>query len=472
MYDSEPRRRRSKLIKRQENDARYVLGKEHYITDTLIPIPCRSDGAESQAGGHASPPQTMCTMSERMSSAEQRHVEGLRQDSECVNGSSAQHPLPDAPSVASLYPQTTAVNTTPSRIALSAGHERLDSPVTRPYILHVPASTEMFRLYRQYFGSFHAAYPFLDADDMEMRLSHTLDRLGYPNTMGTSTAISIDSEASTFMAMVCTTWALAQNTQGITPTMKNANLTEGQPGQAMYTASRSLLQAYEGIHPPSLDTVRCHVLHSIYALHGDMMDTALQSHALAARVMTIVDPTRRKQDDRRESQSAKLRLWWIIFILDRTLSRICHVPYLLHNNQLPNQLRGDLESPKWQTQMCHKTSRILRSLALEGDKDKEIMEDTDDLYLRVLGYVCHLWSSYMDEIHSVSPGDQRCFLRESTLLDAELQVLDAILPSTLQWEILEFREAGVPGNALDTCRRLSIRLVGQCTIPHESRILF
>src|SRR5699024_11396650 len=74
-------------------------------------------------------------------------------------------------------------------------------------------------------------YPFLDEDDMEMRLSRTLDRLGYSNTMDTPTAISIDSEASAFMAMVCTTWALAQNTPGITPTMRSEERRVGKEGR-------------------------------------------------------------------------------------------------------------------------------------------------------------------------------------------------------------------------------------------------
>lgn len=407
-----------------------------------------------------------------MSPVEERHVEGLCQTFDGVNASSEQPPVSDAPSVASLYHQTSAVTSTPSRPALSDGHERLASTASSSYVLHVPAPSERLRLYRQYFDSFHAIYPFLDEDDMEMRLSHTFDRLGYPNARDTSTSISIDSEASTFMAMVCTTWALAQTTPGITTTMENAESREDQPGQAMYTASRNLLQAFEGIYPPSLDTVRCHILYSIYALHGDMLDIALQSHAVATRVMTTVDPMRRGQNDRQESKSAELRLWWIIFILDRTLSRICDVPYLFHKHQMPSQLHGGLESPRWQRKMCDMMSPTLRSLALEGEKSTEITGDMDGLYLRIMGYVCHLWSSFMEEIHSVTPEHHRCFLRESTLLDADLQVLNAMLPSTLQWEILGSWETPVARNASDTCRRLSIRLVGQCIISHGSLILY
>lgn len=431
-------------------------------------MPSRSDGADSQAGGQASPYQNMFPVPGRISPVETQHIEGLNQTFDGVNGNSGQHPLPDAQQVTSFHPESTAITRNPSGIPLSARHEPLGTASISSYPLQLPTVPERLLLHRQYFDSFHIAYPFLDEDDMEMRLSLTLDRLGRADNMDTATLICIDSKSSTFMAMVCAAWALAQNTLRISPTTQNTKLSEELPGHAMYTTSRSLLQAFEGIHPPSLDAVRCHLLNTIYALHADMVDCAMQSHAVAARLLIIADSQGRNQTDRQDCNTTARSLWWTIYILDRTLSRVSDVPYLLSNHQLPHELHRALEAPKWQRQMCDSLPLNSPHSTLHMQQSKDTEEHLDDLYLQSVAYACHLWSSFTDRIHSATPRYHRCFLREAALLDTEHRVLDATLPSSLQSEVLSTLGTQVTRKASDTCRYLSIQLVSLFPTPQSS----
>lgn len=434
-------------------------------------MPSRSDGADSQAGGQASPCQSMFPVPGRMPPVETQHMEGLNQTFDGVNGSAEQRPLPYAGQVASLHPESTASATNPSGISLSALHEPLGTPGIRSYPLQLPTVSERLRLHRQYFDSFHIPYPFLDEDDMDMRLSLTLDRLRRPNNINTPTHICIDSKSSAFIAMVCAAWALARNTLVILPTTENPLSSEELPGHAMYTTSRSLLQTFEGTHPPSLDTVRCHLLNTIYALHADMVDCALQSHAVAARLLIIVDSQCRNQTDEQDCNTIARSLWWTVYILDRTLSRVSNVPYLLSNHRLPHELHRALEGPKWQRQMCDSLPLTSLHSTFHVEQSEDPAGDIDDCYLQVMAYVCHLWSSFTDGIHSEAPRYHRCFLREAALLDTEHRVLDATLPSSFQSEILQTPETQVTRKAANTCRCLSIKLVSLCTMSHSSRSL-
>lgn len=400
-----------------------------------------------------------------MSPDQQQHIEGAFQTLVRGNGRSAQHQIPDGPSDTSSYPQSTAAATTLSKITSSDdyGTLGLDTTATSSYPLQLPESSERSRLHRLYFDNFHTEHPFLDEHDVEIRLSNTLDRLGCLDNINTSPIISIDGESSSFMAMVCTTWALAQNTSSPTPGMHSAKAACHLPGHAMYTTSRKVLQAFEGIQPPSLDTVRCYVLNSIYSLHVDMVDIALQSHAVATRLLAIVGPPARKQPGRQERSTGEVRLWWTIFILDRTLSRVAEAPCLLHIHHLPDELHRALETPQWHGRTCDKMPFNMSSPTLQAEQGTASTQNIDNIYLQVVGYVCHLWSNFCDQIHSGQAGDQRCSLRLSALLDTELQVLDAILPAPLRWQTPETPRTGEAGDASYTRRRLSILLVSPCT---------
>ena len=331
--------------------------------------------------------------------------------------------------------------------------------------LQLPPSIERSRLLQQYFDNFHPEYPFLDQRDIETRLSRTLARLGCPTTdTGSSVVVAIDSEASSFMALICAIFALSQSTSRPLEEARSGHQpADHVPGYATWSTSRKLQQAFDGVRSLSLETISCHVLNSVFALHADMVDVALQLHAAAARLLPAVDSPnscwRRGQQGR--SRNAIDLLWWTVFILDRTLSRISETPYVLHPDKLPDGLRRGLEAPMWQGQTCERLPpNAVSSLELWGSENDNGALHMDAICLQVVAYICNLWSSFSDQVLSMPIRGHHCTLRLSALLDTELQVCSASIPAILQWGTPETPEDNIrQGSPSYLNRRLSILLV-------------
>lgn len=410
-------------------------------------IPSRSDGVNNQAGGLISPYHDGYTLPGREFAIEERRV---RTPSQTLDGVDAAQYPPDG----FLDPQlAVAPANAPREVFCGGGEPR--SPAATSYPLRVPPLHERTRFLQQFFVIFQHEYPFLDQRDTEARLSQTLTRLG----TDPSNTIAVDSEASSFLALVCAVWALGQSTS-CSSTVQGGQPSDRPPGHSMYDTSRKLLQAFDGLQRPSLDTVRCHVLHSTFSLHANMIDVALQSHAVAARLLSVVDPQTRQRRDGQGHRVSETSLWWTVFILDRTLSEISETPYVLRVAQLPEELQAGLGAPQWDGQTCGGLPATVPSPRLLPNE--VTAKSTETLYLQVMGYVCHLWDSFPDRrIHSTPARGHRCSLRESALLDAELRVFYYTVPSILKWETRGNREGGmVEGyEAPDGYRRLSILVV-------------
>lgn len=330
---------------------------------------------------------------------------------------------------------------------------------TVSFPLQLPPSFERSWLIQQYFDNFHPAYPFLDQEDFETRVSRTLAQLGcHATDREPPVVVTVDSKASPFLALVCAIWALGQSVSGVSDQVKrNDELADFPPGYSMWSSSRKLLQAFDGLRPPSVDTVRCYVLNCIYALHANMIDVSLQSHAAAARLLILTDSRTCQRRDQQGRSAGETHLWWNIFILDRTLSRMSDVRYMLRLDQLPYEIQRDLEAPWWQEQRCSESSPGVSDLESQLGRNEIAAVDGDVLCLRAMGSLCNMWSVYSDEISKPRRGNC-CTLRQTALLDTELQVFADSLPAELQWGGKE--SPSIPNGAeCNSTRQLLIFLV-------------
>lgn len=421
------------------------LHSEHVL---LISVGFNSDGGDSRAGSQASPYDD--TFPEQISPVEEPEVSGSAQ---IINGSD-HSPAPYASLGAAIRPRTTIpVASFQNRREPSA----MSSTITFP--LQLPSSFERTWLIQQYFDNFHPAYPILEKEDCETRLSETLAQLGCRGTEIESPAvIAVDSKSSSFMALVCATCALGQSISAVSrEAARDDGLPDSPPGHSMWSTSRKLLQTFDGLQPPSLDVVKCHVLNSIYALHANMVDVSLQSHAIAARLLPIASSPTRRRGDEREHSRGDINLWWNIFILDRTLSRMSDTSYMLRLSQLPDEIQRDLEAPWWQGQRCSRSPPDVPDLGSQHGQNEIAAVDGDTLYLRVMGSLCYMWSSFCDQISDPRRGSH-CTMRQAALLDTELQVFAASLPAILELGTSDVLRTPERGESM-TSRRLSILLV-------------
>lgn len=418
-------------------------------------IPSRSDCDNNRAGGQSqsSTHHAGCTLHGTTSPTEERHERTPPLTLNGAGGNSVPYHPTDVPPAGLARSRTAAVSVTPATRTSQACRESLLRTATNSYRLQLPSIREGSRLLQNSLNTLRPEYPCLDLGDIEVRLSQTLTRLGCPpGSLDLSPIITVDAESSSFMALVCALWALGQSTSSSAETVSCSDEpADRPPGYAMYETSRKVLQAFHGLQKPSLDTVRYHVMSTLYALRADMVDVALQTHAIAARLLTIVDPLSRQPRDHWHGTNETC-LWWVVFILDHTLSQVSALPYVLRVDQLPDELRAGLELHGRNGQICDRLPAVSPSPISQA---AEAVSSTVTLYLQVMGCLHCLWASFTDQMHSTPERGHRCSLRQSALLDTELRVLHASIPSKLRWETPRTDD----GDVLGTCRRLSIFLV-------------
>lgn len=317
------------------------------------------------------------------------------------------------------------------------------------YAVQLPPADQVTGLLQHYFLNVNYEYPILSRHDVEDRLVSTLSRLEC--RLGrTSMLVTVDSEASRPMSLICALLSLSQFTSNA---FASASHNAKPPGFAWYEHSKKMLQAFES-QKISLDIVRCHTLHTIYALHADMLDAALESHSIASRLLTAVYPPTLCREDEPGRGTAAYNLWWTVFSLDRTLSRVLGISYTLRVNQMPGTLTEQLEIPQGNQRACGRRNSLPQSPTLEAEGIQST--NHDPAFLEALGYLGHIWSSLYDQLISKSSNTGGCGLRTSALLDTELQLFTATLSDELQWCSRERSAEILSDDGPKFSRRLSI----------------
>lgn len=425
----------------------------------------RESGAnESHAEDVAPPIHDDYTFAVRMSPVDEQYppAQTPAHVSQGVDDVPIQYHSTDEPPDASVRSQITVAPLVCESSNSRGGYEASNNDAANFHPLQLPPLAEVSRLLQRYFDVFDPEYPFLRQGEIETRLPQALAELGCPpNDEGSPVFITVTPEASSSIALVCAILALGQNTvDASSRALYSDEAPNHLPGYIMHDASRKLLQAFDGLQRASLDTVRCHLLNCIYALHANMVEVALQLYATAARLLTVVDPPKHHQGRQEQRSAHDLGLWWSVFILDRTLSRISDAPYILRINQLPTEIQDALDGALLNERACIQSQRPVPIPGHRDGRNEASEEDIDIQYLQVMGHLCHLWSSFQDKAYSNRTPGHHCSLKNLAILDTELQIFDASIPSALRWEPPQILESGTTGAKLpDTYRRLSIMLV-------------
>ncbi|KAJ5816508.1 hypothetical protein N7447_008741 [Penicillium robsamsonii] len=192
--------------------------------------------------------------------------------------------------------------------------------------------------------------------------------------------------------------------------------------------ARSLLQTFENL-PPSLEALRCHTLITIYFLHMDFLDLALQSISVTARLAMALQLHRKSSSLTKGSDSYDKNLWWTIYALDRNLACLGGIPYLIRDEEIdePRPARdgkfkrfSSVTYTNCQNELVHQDGLI------EGSLHQEAM------YLEVLAYLGRIWACIWNDLVTDS-SEPDCQWQATEILDAQLRILQQQLPAELLW---------------------------------------
>ncbi|KAJ5520242.1 hypothetical protein N7463_000695 [Penicillium fimorum] len=192
--------------------------------------------------------------------------------------------------------------------------------------------------------------------------------------------------------------------------------------------ARSLLQTFENL-PPSLEALRCHTLITIYFLHMDFLDLALQSISVTARLAMALQLHRKSSSSRKGSDSYDQNLWWTIYALDRNLACLGGIPYLIRDEEIdePRPAR-DGKSKRFSsvTNINCQNEPVQQDGPIEGSLHQEAM------YLEVLAYLGRIWACIWNDLVTDS-SEPDCRWQVTEILDAQLRIIQQQLPAELVW---------------------------------------
>ncbi|KAJ5372478.1 hypothetical protein N7517_004484 [Penicillium concentricum] len=192
--------------------------------------------------------------------------------------------------------------------------------------------------------------------------------------------------------------------------------------------ARSLLQTFENL-PPNLGALRCHTLITIYLLHMDFLDLALQSIAVTVRLAMALQLHRRSSSPREESDSYDQNLWWTIYTLDRHLACLGGIPYLIRDEEIdePRPAQdGQFKRFSSVTYLNCQNELVEQDGPVEGSLHQEAM------YLEVLAHLGRVWACIWNDL-VIDSSKPDCRWQAAEILDAQLRILQQQLPAELAW---------------------------------------
>ncbi|KAF4770725.1 hypothetical protein HAV15_012927 [Penicillium sp. str.  len=290
------------------------------------------------------------------------------------------------------------------------------------YFIELPAFPKIQQSLDIYFENVGRHYPAIQLQRTRSRIHRIIEDLGYsPSARG----IDVHYVAAPTVALLCIIVSIAEVT-GINSSSSNSRAT------TFANHARSLIQMAEKV-PSNLEALRCHTLITIYFLHMDFLDLALQSIAVTVRLAMSLKLHHRLPSPREGSEgsdSYDQNLWWTIYVLDRNLACLGGVPYLIRDEEI------DAPRPARDGQFERFSAVICISCWNEPDEQIGPMEKSfhqEASYLEALAHLGRIWACIWNNL-ATDRTEPDCQWQTTETLDAQLRILQQQLPAELVWE--------------------------------------
>lgn len=305
------------------------------------------------------------------------------------------------------------------------------------YSFQLPSLPEISSSLRNYFQSINLDYPALDRASTKTRILRTLEGLGYPSYR---TKIEVDLVTAPTVALLCAILAIDE----IVLTKTSISATSRR--ESIYRNHvQKLLEKFE-LLPVDVEIVRCHLVNTIYLLHVELLDLAIQSSAVTVRLAMLLQLHRSSpqiaEHDHGKKEGHKY-LWNTIYVIDQTVARLSGTSYLIRDEHIcdsTENINGCV--PRY----SHVISRSRLCQNTQPDQLNESRTPEDLEYLEAMTHLGRLWTSIWDQLFS-NP-DTSCHWQEAEMVDTLIQIYSKELPPTLVW-----RMEGLPQEHKHTVRR-------------------
>ncbi|KAJ5154450.1 uncharacterized protein N7500_009889 [Penicillium coprophilum] len=285
------------------------------------------------------------------------------------------------------------------------------------YDIELPAFSKIQESLHIYFENVGRHYPAIQRENTRSRVHETIEGLTYASCGG----IYIDYVAAPTVALLCIIIAIAEM-------IENNTLSFDTRATHFAKHARSLLQTFED-RPANLEVLRCHTLITIYLLHMECLDLALQSIAVTVRLAMALQLHRRSSSPKEGGDSYDQYLWWTIYVLDRDLACLGGIPYLIRDEEI------DAPRPARDGQFKRFSSVTYINCSNEVIERSGWMEESvhqEDMYLETLAHLGRLWARIWDDLATDS-SELDCQWQAMETLDAQFRILRQQLPAELVW---------------------------------------
>ncbi|CAI7654811.1 unnamed protein product [Penicillium crustosum] len=290
------------------------------------------------------------------------------------------------------------------------------------YFIELPAFPKIQELLDIYSENVGRHYPAIQLQRARSRIHKIIEDLGYsPSACG----IDVHYVAAPTVALLCIIISIAEVT-GINSSSSNSRAT------TFANHARSLIQMADKFSS-NLEALRCHTLITIYFLHMDFLDLALQSIAVTVRLAMSLKLHHRLPSPREGSEgsdSYDQNLWWTIYILDRNLACLGGVPYLIRDEEI------DAPKPARNGQFKSFSAVICISCSNEPNEQSGPMEKIfhqEATYLEALAHLGRIWACIWNNL-ATDRSEPVCQWQTTEALDTQLRILQQQLPAELVWE--------------------------------------
>lgn len=288
------------------------------------------------------------------------------------------------------------------------------------YPVELPTFAEIEDSLHIYFEITATQYPAFHSPSTISRIHEILEYLSYP---ASGPKVDVDQVAAPTVALLCIMIAMSKMT-GNNTSPSNINHSINLKNHA-----RNILQTFE-FRPSDLEVLRCHTLLTVYLLHMDFLDLALQSIAITVQIAMTLQLHQKTQSLRNEADSYDHNLWWTIYILDRSISCLSGTPYLIRDEEIDAPRLG----PDGNSQRFSLVTYLNHPNQL--DRHNELEERSfhrDTTYLEVLAYLGRFWARIWNDLLSDN-SQPDCQWQATEILDAQIRIFQQRLPPELTWK--------------------------------------
>lgn len=315
-------------------------------------------------------------------------------------------------------------------------------PLDGFFPLELPRPQRLRHLLYVYFRDLHSFFPFLNQDEVGGRIFRALHQLGYSEHVH---IIDVDVEHHTVLALLCSMLGMGECLDS------EETSEETRPGWTIFMRGRKLLQHCSSVRWRNLDLISYHTLSAAYLLHSELIRPAAQAIMTAVQMAMFAHLNDQSAwaHCSPEEVSARKRLWWTIYFLDRRISQRSGTAYLIRDHDVAVD---EFQSRRQLVANDHQASGKTSS-GPDSSSDGDYVQVLINLG-RVWG---HIWDSFF-AARAASRGDWE----EIELADARILLIRRQLPPELRWNTDELVTSYLVHGETEPQirRRLAIFIVG------------